>query len=135
MEKAVNNNFRFEKKILVNSHLYKDLIYLFKSKGFKSLYPSRNICNLYLDDFNFTSYQDNVLGNCNRLKHRIRWYGELFKRVNKLKLEQKIKKGNVGKKNKFEINKSFILDKKYNLNELKKLIKNLLSHLEMLEMF
>ena len=106
MEKVVNNKYRFERKIIVDSFSYQDLIYLFKSQGFSELFPERKICNLYLDDLNYSSYFDNVLGNSNRLKHRIRWYGELFGIHDKFTLEQKIKKGNVGIKNNFVVEKN-----------------------------
>jgi SPX domain protein involved in polyphosphate accumulation len=130
MEKVVNNKYRFERKIIVNSHTYEDLIFLFKSKGFSQLYPERNICNIYLDDLNNHAYIDNINGNYKRLKHRIRWYGELFGLVTQISLEQKIKRGNVGIKNHFKIKKEFEFSSFYNHSQLTKLVRSLLSNLK-----
>jgi hypothetical protein len=130
MAKAVNNTYRFERKIVVNSHEYEDLIFLFKSRGFNKLYPERNICNIYLDDLNYHSYLDNVDGNNKRLKHRIRWYGNLFGLIKKITLEQKIKRGTVGKKINFKIEKEFLFTNNLDHIQLTKLIRSLLSSLK-----
>jgi hypothetical protein len=129
MEKAVNNKYRFERKIIIDSHSYDDLIYMFKTRGFSELFPERNICNLYLDDLNHNAYFDNILGNSKRLKHRIRWYGDLFGTVRKITLEQKIKRGNVGIKNNFKIEKEFDFLPALNFSQLTKLVRHLLSDL------
>jgi hypothetical protein len=130
MEKAVNNTYRFERKLVVNSHEYEDLIFLFKSRGFNQLYPERNICNIYLDDLNYHSYFDNIDGNNKRLKHRIRWYGNLFGSIKKITLEQKIKRGTVGKKVNFKIEKEFLFTNNLNHIQLTKLVRSLLSSLK-----
>jgi len=130
MEKAVNNKYRFERKIIVDSHSYEDLIYLFKVKGFLKLFQERKVCNIYLDDLNNHAYFDNILGNSKRLKHRIRWYGELFTTVNKITLEQKIKYGNVGIKNNFKVDTKFDFLQSYSYGQLTKLIRTLLKNLK-----
>lgn len=129
MEKAVNNKYRFERKIIIDSHSYDDLIYMFKARGFSELFPERNICNLYLDDLNHSAYFDNILGNSKRLKHRIRWYGNLFGTVQKITLEQKIKRGNVGVKNNFKVEKEFDFLQTLNFSRLTKLVRHLLGDL------
>ena len=130
MEKAVNNNYRFERKLVIDSHEYEDLIFLFKSRGFNQLYPERNICNIYLDDLNYHSYFDNIDGNNKRLKHRIRWYGNLFGSVKKITLEQKIKRGTVGEKINFKIEKEFLFTNNLNYIQLTTLVRSLLSNLK-----
>ena len=129
MEKAVNNKYRFERKIIIDSHSYDDLIYMFKARGFSQLYSERNICNLYLDDLNNSAYFDNILGNSKRLKHRIRWYGNLFGTVKKITLEQKIKRGNVGLKNNFKVEKEFDFSQTLNFSQLTKLVRFVLNDL------
>lgn len=126
MGKVVNNKYRFERKIVVTSIKYKDLIYLFKANGFLKLFPERNICNIYLDDLNTHSYVDNINGNVNRLKHRIRWYGNLFGPIKQITLEQKIKVGTVGKKNNFKIERDFSFLPDTNYYKLTKLVRSLL---------
>jgi hypothetical protein len=130
MEKAVNNTYRFERKIIVDSHSYDDLIFMFKARGFSKLFPQRNICNLYLDDLNNSAYFDNILGNSKRIKHRIRWYGNLFGTVNKITLEQKIKRGNVGLKNNFKVEKIFDFSPTLNFSQLTKLVRHILGDLK-----
>ena len=129
MEKAVNNTYRFERKIVVDSHSYDDLIYMFKARGFSKLFPERNVCNLYLDDLNHSAYFDNILGNSKRLKHRIRWYGNLFGTVQKITLEQKIKRGNVGLKNNFKVEKEFNFSPTLNFSQLTKLVRHVIHDL------
>jgi len=130
MEKAVNNTYRFERKLVISSHQYKDLIFLFKSRGFNQLYPERNICNIYLDDLNYHSYFDNIDGSNKRLKHRIRWYGNLFGSIKKITLEQKIKSGTVGKKINFKIEKEFLFSNNLNYIQLTILVRSILSGLK-----
>ena len=130
MEKAVNNIYRFERKLVLNSHYYDDLILLFKTRGFNKLYPERDICNIYMDDLRYHSYFDNILGNTNRLKHRIRWYGSLFGKIDNAILEQKIKKGTVGKKLNFKIDKQFEFKSEFNFRQLTKLIRHILKNLK-----
>jgi|SaaInlStandDraft_1057018.scaffolds.fasta_scaffold72209_2 hypothetical protein len=130
MEKVVNNNYRFERKIVVDSIKYEDLIYMFKSQGFNELFPERDICNVYLDDLNYHSLKDNILGNTKRLKHRIRWYGNLFGSIEKSVLEQKIKVGNVGFKNNFKISKKFTFLDSLSFSELTNLVRNILEDLK-----
>jgi hypothetical protein len=129
MEKAVNNKYRFERKIIIDSHSYDDLIFMFKARGFSQLFPERTICNLYLDDLNNSAYFDNILGNSKRLKHRIRWYGSLFGTVQKITLEQKIKRGNVGLKNNFKVEKEFDFSPTLNFSQLTKLVRHVLHDL------
>ena len=130
MEKAVNNIFRFERKIVVNSHQYRDLILLFKAQGFNELYSERNICNIYLDDLQHHSYFDNIDGNNKRLKHRIRWYGDLFGKIKQITLEQKIKFGTVGKKVNFKIEKEFEFKSNINYLDLTNFVRDLIISLK-----
>ena len=70
---------------------------------FKPIYHTRRINNVYFDDINYSNYFDNVEGNLNRKKVRIRWYGDTFTDVINPVLEVKLKKGTLGKKVKFQI--------------------------------
>ena len=130
MEKVVNDKYRFERKIVVDAIKYEDLIYMLKSQGYNELFPERDICNLYLDDLNYHSLKDNVLGNAKRLKHRIRWYGNLFGSIERSVLEQKIKVGNVGFKNSFKISRTFSLIESLGFSELTNLVRNILEDLK-----
>ncbi len=68
-------------------------------EGFRVAYPARQINNLYLDTFDFKSFNDNLTGSSARQKLRLRWYGVLENSlvVNPV-LEQKLKENMLGEK-------------------------------------
>ena len=87
---------RFERKYIErknNAYLFKS--FLIRNKFFKK-YNKRMVNSIYFDDLNFSSFKDNVDGNTQRLKIRIRWYDENTSLVN---LEIKNKNGFLGWKN------------------------------------
>jgi hypothetical protein len=61
-------------------------------------YPPRYVNNLYLDSAGLENYHDNVTGMRERRKVRIRWYGDLFGKIEEPTLEFKVKDGLVGTK-------------------------------------
>lgn len=65
---------------------------------FSQPFPPRFVNNIYFDSKDFHNYGDNVIGTANRVKFRIRWYGEQFGYIKKPVLEIKIKKGLAGSK-------------------------------------
>ncbi len=65
--------------------------------SFKKIFPDRQVNNIYFDSPHFTCFNDNVAGVANRVKFRIRWYGD-FDVIKKPKLEIKIKKNQLGRK-------------------------------------
>ena len=44
--------------------------------GFHSAYPPRRVNNFYLDDFDLSTYEENLAGVSERTKVRFRWYGD-----------------------------------------------------------
>jgi hypothetical protein len=60
------------------------------------------------------AYQDKLIGISDRLKVRIRWYGELFGLIKEPVLELKIKRGSLAGKLRFPL-ASFHLDRGYSL--------------------
>lgn len=91
------------------------------SAFFKEIFYSRRVNNVYFDNINFDNFQDNIIGNMNRLKYRIRWYGEIYGEISKPKLELKIKKGLVGSKITFPLNK-FVLYKGINISNIRNIV-------------
>lgn len=73
--------------------------------GFRSLYPPRQINNLYFDTPDFSAFQDNVTGAPKRIKYRLRWYGDDFTKMVDPVLEVKIKNNLVGWKNHHPLDK------------------------------
>jgi len=91
---------RYERKFLVDqldAHQVRAMVKLHPSMFYEP-YPPRYVNNLYLDTEGMENYLDNVSGVGERRKVRIRWYGDLFRDIEKPMLEFKIKNGLVGTK-------------------------------------
>ncbi len=66
---------------------------------FSEIYQRRWINNIYLDTWSLASYHENLIGcSHDRVKYRIRWYGDLFGTVSQPVLELKVKHGEVNRK-------------------------------------
>jgi len=83
-------------------------------------YPARYVNSLYLDSLSLRSYHDNLDGVCDRLKTRIRWYGNLTGQHSDSFLELKVKKGQVGTKQRYAL-PSFTLRNQNSLASLKQM--------------
>ncbi len=127
MEKVVNDNlgypvitdYRYEKKFLITD-LYKyevESIIKLNPAIFSEIFYPRFINNIYFDSFMFSNYNDNIEGSKDRMKVRIRWYGDLFGSIEEPILEKKIKKGLLGKKIRMPI-KSFELNENTKIVEI-----------------
>ncbi len=88
---------------------------------FREHFQKRSINNIYFDKFNYQFFKDNVDGISDRLKTRIRWYGDTFTKITNPKLELKIKSRDLGRKEHYDI-KKFILKKNSSKNEIYKFI-------------
>ena len=66
--------------------------------SFYSIHTPRYINNIYLDTDLFLNYRNALDGIANRLKARIRWYGDLFSAAGSPRLEIKGKEGYVNYK-------------------------------------
>ena len=69
---------------------------------FSEIFTERRVNNIYLDSMTFSNLKDNLNGVQNRIKHRIRWYGDGLEIRNPI-LEYKIKKGELGYKEYFSL--------------------------------
>ncbi len=122
-EKEDLSEFRYERKFLVTCLTEHELESFVKINPgmFSEIYYPRWINNIYLDSPNMENYYENVDGLNNRVKARIRWYGELFGEVKNPVLEFKIKNGLLGRKESFNL-KDFKMDNDFNLATLHKVI-------------
>ncbi|MBN1804554.1 MAG: VTC domain-containing protein [Sedimentisphaerales bacterium] len=113
MAEAVNN-YRYERKFFISGLAWEKVKLLVKSHPamFREIYYPRYVNNIYFDTFDMKSYFDNVYGASDRVKVRIRWYGDLFGHIEKPVLEFKIKKGLLGTK-KTCLLKPFCLDEHF----------------------
>ena len=66
--------------------------------GFKETYPERQVNSIYYDTDSLNNFWDNENGHENRVKLRVRWYGEEPKPDNNASVELKMKSGEVGLK-------------------------------------
>lgn len=111
--------FRYERKFIDenNSLVATEQKIKLNQAGFTEIYHSRFVNNIYLDSTDYRFYHDNVSGKSERIKIRIRWYGDLFGEVEKPILEFKIKKGYPGRKLHFELT-PFLLNENFNFQLL-----------------
>ena len=91
--------YRYERKFFVPYLSVFQINQLIKLNpaNFHEIYNSRQVNNIYYDTLDYTFFHENINGNANRRKIRLRWYGDLYGTI-KPKLEVKIKKGTVGTK-------------------------------------
>ena len=101
----IANKYRYERKFLIRDLSVQEIETIIKlhPNFFSEIYYQRNVNNIYFDSLELESYQDNVTGSAQRVKTRIRWYGELFGLIEKPVLELKIKSGFLGRKESFHI--------------------------------
>ena len=96
---------RYERKYRIATHSY-DRVYhemMSNLSGFSKVYEDRIINSIYYDDINYSAYNDNLLGIADRVKYRVRWYGESLSSISNPILEKKIKKGLLGTKEYFDM--------------------------------
>lgn len=116
---------RFERKFVFQNGNIPYAVHLVKMNpgGFSELYQQRQINNIYFDTHNLSNYFDNHLGKSNRVKIRIRWYGETYSYIKNPILEFKIKNGLIGRKLSFKLN-PFTFTKHFHSNDLFSVLKN-----------
>jgi len=103
---------RYETKFNVTQINYNQIKHVVMTHPalFSKIYNVRNVNNIYFDTFDLNSHVDNVEGERDRRKVRIRWYGDLFGICKQPKLELKNKQGLLGWKVRYGLD-DFILNK------------------------
>jgi hypothetical protein len=110
LEKKVNEEWRLERKFpfpSIDTTQAKLKIPL-QPFHFTMQYQPRWVHNIYFDTLDLESYYDNVNGNSDRIKTRIRWYQETNKIFSAPNIEFKIKKNKLGLKNIVALPQNFI---------------------------
>jgi SPX domain protein involved in polyphosphate accumulation len=110
---------RYERKFAISEMSVREVENFIKHCPaiFSEIFYERTINNIYFDSPDFKNYNENLQGNSQRMKIRIRWYGEMFGLIHKPVLELKIKNNELGTKKSFLL-KDFVLDKKISLDFL-----------------
>jgi SPX domain protein involved in polyphosphate accumulation len=96
----ISKTFRYERKFFLSEITTQELegLVKFHPAIFSEIFNQRFINNIYFDTINLNNFNDNVEGTTDRVKVRIRWYGDLFGYIERPILEIKIKNGLLGKK-------------------------------------
>ena len=84
---------RYEKKFRVSRLQFLDIVNILHQLSFKKHYEDRFISSIYYDTLDFKLYRDSIQGISVRKKIRLRYYNEIF---NKINIEKKIKYGDLG---------------------------------------
>lgn len=119
------SKYRYERKFVVNglSLQHIELIVKTHPAMFSQIYYSRYINNIYFDYISMDNYLSGINGKAEREKFRIRWYGDMFGKINKPILELKSKKGFLGKKHSFLL-QQFLFDDNFDLYKAKYLFED-----------
>jgi SPX domain protein involved in polyphosphate accumulation len=74
----MDNNYRFELKVPLSIEQLCDIRYWHRSTApeFRKIYPDRVVNNIYFDSPFYDAFNDNSFGISDRVKCRLRWYGE-----------------------------------------------------------
>ena len=90
---------RYERKFIFDQSQYGEVYtrLMTSSFFFTEIFHKRTVNNIYLDSAIYSHYYDNLLGISDRMKHRIRWYGDGID-IKKPVLEYKCKLGELGYK-------------------------------------
>lgn len=119
----INNNqseeLRYERKFLITDYSASEVEQIIKYNPacFREIHHQRTVNNIYFDSLAYDSYYRNLEGDTDRIKARIRWYGDLFGKIENAVLEFKIKKGSLGKKDYYQL-QPFQLDEHFSKKEL-----------------
>ena len=98
-------NQRYEIKFFVENisvHRMESLVSM-NPAMFKEIFYMRYVNNIYYDSISLKNYHDNVDGATNRNKYRVRWYGNLFGKIEHPIFEIKTKRGLIGTKQSFPL--------------------------------
>ena len=105
MNKGDSESNRFERKFIIPKRLTHSIEEVIKSNSalMRKIFFPRFVNNIYFDNPSFRFYFENIDGVCERMKMRIRWYGNLKDRIKKPVLELKQKHGLTGTKSFFRM--------------------------------
>jgi hypothetical protein len=78
--------------------------------SFRPLHPARQVNNIYFDTPDLLTFAQNVQGQNQRKKYRIRWYGADPAQISKPQFEIKIKHNELGRKETFSLDAFSLTD-------------------------
>ncbi len=110
---------RYERKYRIDASSFDQILHCIRMNpmDFKWSYPKRIVNSIYYDDINYSAYNDNLSGISNRIKYRIRWYGDNMVEIKKPVLEKKIKQNMLGTKEHFSLSNFSLSDCMPDINQ------------------
>jgi len=116
------SEFRYELKYELNQIQYREVLLFLKQQSIQKKYADRKVNSLYFEKLDFLSVKENISGQSNRKKIRLRWYNTQNK---KPQLEVKIRNGRLGKKTIYELENLSLKDLEFlNAKEISKKVFN-----------
>lgn len=117
------DTYRYERKYVTcdESTVHVENVLRCNQALFRPVFSERQINNIYFDTPGLDCFHDNLFGNGNRWKVRIRWYGQTLGEISQPILEYKLKRGLVGTKRSWKL-AGFKIDKQFSFNTLIDLI-------------
>ena len=99
MNSPKNLDWRYEIKFTLNRSEAIDFErWLHHKPFFSKAFPSRKVNSVYFDDLSLSTAANNIMGLPNRMKVRVRSYGNRWGGCNPLAVELKLKQGRLGRK-------------------------------------
>lgn len=97
--------YRYERKFAIMGLNYSQVVNCIKMNPavFMTTFPERQINNIYLDDYSYRTFKDNVAGMARRKKIRLRWYGDTFDNESNISLEYKFRNNFIGSKESYPV--------------------------------
>jgi len=95
----MSKEYRYERKYPMDLQGLYEFRFWHRMYGgeFRTAYPKRIVNSIYFDSIELDNYNDNLSGNSERFKSRLRWYGDNLK-IDKMQFEIKKRKNAVGYK-------------------------------------
>lgn len=124
LEQVKPTQWRYERKFVIEGHYraHVETIIRLHPAMFSEIFHERCVNNIYFDSMNMDNYLDNEFGTAQRVKTRIRWYDNLFGRIEEPALQLKMKNGIVGSKISFPL-LPFTLDSNFSASSFRTVIK------------
>lgn len=99
MPQSATVHYRYERKYLSGDYSAKQLenFLLLNEQSFQKIYYKRQVNSIYFDTPDFEYFQQNINGDAQRQKVRVRWYG-LADYSEQVQLEVKIRSGEMIRK-------------------------------------
>ncbi len=120
---ATQNNYRYERKFFISDLTEYEVEANVKLNPlmFSEIYYQRYVNSMYFDSPRLDNFFDSISGSTNRIKVRIRWYGDLFGHIEQPVLEIKIKNGPLSRKEAFLL-QPFKFNSNFNVNAILRVI-------------